>query len=184
MSANPTSANLVPDEVLDKIPLLAGMTERERKQLAGIGSLMEFKPGEVVVRQGKTSQNLLVLLEGQCQVVKEVDGEPPHEVVLAELKAYDHFGDMSFFSAAPHSASVRAVTPVNLLRIQRRDYDKLIGSDALAAYKVAYNMVDVLAHRLRRMDEWVSELVKQNSPDQRVSEWNKFRDKLFTGWNL
>jgi CRP-like cAMP-binding protein len=95
---------------------------------------------------------------------------------------------MSFFSPAPHSASVVAKTPVRLLSITRQDYDKLLAAGSLAAYKLAYNVVQSLAHRLRRMDDWVAELStseKSNGKaEEVVPEWHEFRKKLFESWNL
>lgn len=174
----------VPTEQLNLLPIFAGMTDQERQQLVDIASTMTFPPGEVVMRQGKTSRNLLVLLEGHCQVVVFGAGTPPSEIVLAELKPHEHFGEMSFFEGAPHSASVRATTAVKLLRIERTDYDLLIKDGNLAAYKLAFNMVGKLAERLRRMDQWVTDLMEKQPEKAKISEWSHFRDKLFSNWDL
>jgi CRP-like cAMP-binding protein len=105
--------------------------------------------------------------------------------VLAELGKHSLFGEMSFFSPAPHSANVVAKTPLTLLSIARVDYDDLIRDGAVAAYKLAYNIVDSVAARLRRMDDWVEELsTSNNEDDDRRPEWRRFREKLFDGWNL
>lgn len=173
-------------KLLQKIPIFRGLNETECRQLADIARTQDFAPGELVVRQGKSSQNLWVVHEGKCEVVKH-KGESPaarDSLVLAVLEPYSHFGEMSFFSPAPHSASVRAQTSVKLLKIARGDYDDLIDEGIWAAYKLAYNVLESMADRLRRMDEWVSELSSHNPPDHKVPEWSTFRDKLFTGWNL
>jgi CRP-like cAMP-binding protein len=174
----------VPLDQLSLLPVFAGMTDRERQQLVDIASTMTFPPGEVVMRQGKTSRNLLVLLEGRCQVMVLGGSTPTSEIVLAELQPYEHFGEMSFFEGAPHSASVRTTTAVKLLRIERTDYDLLIKEGNLAAYKLAFNMVGKLAERLRRMDQWVTDLVEKQPEKAHISEWSHFRDKLFSNWNL
>lgn len=174
----------VPMEQLNMLPMFAGMTDQERQQLVDIASTMTFPPGEVVMRQGKTSRNLLVLLEGRCQVVVFGSGPGSSEIVLAELQPHEHFGEMSFFEGAPHSASVRATTAVKLLRIERTDYDLLIKDGNLAAYKLAFNMVGKLAERLRRMDQWVTDLVGKEPEQKQISEWSHFRDKLFSKWDL
>ena len=119
----------------------------------------------MVVRQGEDSHTLWVVLEGKCEVVKHLDA-------LARtirwcwpfLEPYSHFGEMSFFSPAPHSASVRAQTAVTVLAIDRRDYDDLIRQGIWAAYKLAYNTGRSLSDRLRRMDEWVAELAATIRP--------------------
>ena len=171
-------------EVLAKLPIFQSMTEPQRRQILDIASTMEFAPGEVVMRQGKNSQNLLVVLEGHCQVVKTVGDQNRSSFVLAELGPDDHFGEMSFFQAAPHSATVSALTALKLLRIERKDYDVLLADESLAAYKLAFNILDELADRLRRMDGWVTELMNDDAQAARVSEWSSFREKLFKGWNL
>ena len=97
-------------EILGQIPLFESLTDQELRQIAAITTTAEFRPGDYVVRQGQTSQDLWVLLRGACEVVDErahgeKNGEP---IMLAVLEPFDSFGEMSFFSPAPHSASVRA----------------------------------------------------------------------------
>jgi CRP-like cAMP-binding protein len=196
MTAKPVSSDL-----LQKIPLFAGMNETESRQLAEIAAIAEFKPGDLVMVEGQNSQNLWVVLEGQAEVVKTLppeNGEQAEELVLAALDRHQVFGEMSFFHLAPHSASVRAKTPLKLLQIDRGDYEELIQDGAWGAYKLAFNVVATMAERLRRMGDWVAELQRASQDSaptavgppeavkshNRVSEWNSFRTKLFEGWNL
>jgi len=170
--------------LLENIPLMANFNETERRQMADIASLKHFAPGEIVVRQGEDSRTLWVMVEGKCEVVKQLEHGPHPALMLAVLEPYSHFGEMSFFSPAPHSASVRAQTAVTVLAIDRRDYDDLIRQGIWAAYKLAYNTVRGLSDRLRRMDEWVAELASHTPLNERVPEWSAFRDKLFNDWNV
>ncbi|HTU25744.1 MAG TPA: cyclic nucleotide-binding domain-containing protein, partial [Pirellulales bacterium] len=154
--------------LLENIPLMANFNETERRQMADIASLKHFAPGEIVVRQGEDSRTLWVMVEGKCEVVKQLEHGPHPALMLAVLEPYSHFGEMSFFSPAPHSASVRAQTAVTVLAIDRRDYDDLIRQGIWAAYKLAYNTVRGLSDRLRRMDEWVAELASHTPLNERV----------------
>ncbi len=97
---------------LERIPLFRNFNETERRQLADIAQIKHFAPGELVIRQGKASQTLWVVLEGKCEVVKYPDDSPRDSLILAVLEPFSHFGEMSFFSPAPHSANVRAQTAV------------------------------------------------------------------------
>ncbi len=172
-----------------KIPAFRNLNESECHQLVEISQEKMFAPGEKIIEQGKNSQSLWIVLEGQCEVTKDHsnDGQP---VVLAKLDAFSLFGEMSFFSPAPHSATVVARTPVKLLRIAREDYDDLIRDGAIAAYKLAYNVVEHVADRLRHMDEWVAHLTARpeshtaGDEHEKLPEWKQFRNKLFNGWNL
>ena len=179
MNSEPVSV-----EILRELPLFVNLNETECRQLAEIISTMTVVPAEVILRQGERSQDLWIILEGTCEVIREVEQGAGDAVVLATIGPRNHFGEMSFFHPAPHSAHVRAKTAGKLLRIRHSDYQDLIDDGVWAAYKLAYNVVDSLAERLRRMDEWVTELLSKEIPDSIQPEWNNFREKLFTRWNL
>ena len=184
--------SVLDSKTLRQIPIFGNMNDSERRQLAEISSTIPFKAGDIVLHQGQSRQNLWIVLTGQCEVYTEADAASTarEPIRLALLEPYSNFGEMSFFHAAPHSASVRATTEVTLLRIERADYQELVLEGASAAYKLACNAIDSLADRLRRMDDWVADLVRHGRQmeaapvDGRVPEWSHFRDKLFTGWNL
>lgn len=192
----------IPLDRFSRVPLFQGFNDTEIRQVAEIAQVKEFSPGEVVIRQGQRSQDLWVLLEGQCEVIKLTGDGKPHgdAVILAVLEPNSHFGEMSFFHSAPHSASVLAKTPVKLARIIRGDYEELIQEGCRAAYKLAYNTVQCLAERLRKMDEWVAELLNKGTSNGRSpasyntdgnesdtthpQEWADFREKMLTSWNF
>ena len=178
------NAPAVTDELLREVPIFADLSEPERRSLADIVALAHFEAGEVVLRQGKISQNLWIVLEGECEVYRELpSGE---EVTLAQLTPLSSFGEMSFFHEAPHSASVRAVKRLRLMRIRREDYNHLLKVGSWGAYKLAYNAVGTLAERLRRMDDRVAELLQretENHGNQPECEWKRFQKKLFRDWN-
>lgn len=182
----------IPFKTLRQIPSFRNFNESECHQMAEVAQQRTFALGEKVIEQGKRSQYLWILLEGQCEVAKDSLRDGP--VVLAALEPYNLFGEMSFFSPAPHSANVVAKTPVKLLSISRPDYDDMLHDGVAAAYKLAYNIVESVVTRLRRMDEWIAEVWDQVEPphaakpkekeNEKLPEWRQFRNKLFNGWNL
>jgi CRP/FNR family transcriptional regulator, cyclic AMP receptor protein len=180
-------AESIPDKLLQDIPLFRTLNATERRQLAEIIQIKVYKPGDVIIHQGKECRNLWVIVEGKCEVVRHVahKDSDSESVVLATIEPYSQFGEMSFFHPAPHSADVRAQTHVKLLRIAHVDYQDLIDEGIWAAYKLSYAAVETLAQRLRRMDEWIAQLLAAPANgDDPVREWNTFREKLFTRWNL
>lgn len=174
-------------DVLQGVPLFAGLATDECRTVADASRFVEFDAGEIVLRQGATSQNLWVVWDGKCEVVwTPASGKAVEEVVLAELAPHQSFGEMSFFHEAPHSASVRAKTKVVLMRLERARYDALVQDGCHGALKLALNTVGALAERLRRMDGWVAELL--NAPASPKSpppdEWTQFRHKLLNGFDI
>jgi CRP/FNR family transcriptional regulator, cyclic AMP receptor protein len=174
--------------LLRTIPLFQGFNDTDYSQIADIAEVATFEPGRLVLEQGGSSRDIWVLLEGTCEVSRRVDPgrSDSKRVVLAMLEPPGHFGDMSFFSPSPHSADVKTVTAVKLLRITHGDYKELIAEGVQVAYKLAYNVTESLVRRLRRMDDWVAELAASTSghADAHRPEWQSFREKLFDRWNL
>ena len=176
-------------DTLRRIPLLRNLNESEFRQIAEVIRLRDFAAGDYVIRQGDQSRDLWIVLEGECEVVRrlkpgESDSVTGDSLVLAVLQPSSHFGEMSFFHPAPHSADVRARGPLKLIQITHADYHDMIEEGMWAAFKLAYNVVQELAERLRRMDEWVAELANNPSAAANVPEWSRFRNKLFNGWTL
>lgn len=167
---------------IEKIPILRGMSTSECQQLLEAAHTATYQPGEVVLAEDESSRNLWIVLEGTCEVVK-VSEQTRRQVVLAELAPFAHFGEMSFFHPAPHSASVRAKTAVKLLRLGRDDFDRLINGNCSSAYKLAYNTIGGLAERLRRATDSLADAATAETATKK-SEWSSFREKVFDGWNL
>jgi CRP-like cAMP-binding protein len=166
---------------LASIPLFDQMTPQERLDLVRTATLVEFQTGDEVVRQNETSQHIWVVLSGKCEVVR-ANGAAP--VVLATLGPHQHFGEMSFFHAAPHSASVRASGLVKVLCLSRTDYDHLAAQGCCATTKLAVNVVACLAERMRRMDDWVADLITEKGGQRKTADWEHFRERLMRNWQL
>jgi len=176
-------------ESLAQVPLFHHLANEELREVYEAATVETFPDGENILEQGATCRNLWIVLEGKCDVVRRAStngeaGGQGSDVVLATLAPFDNFGEMSFFQTAPHSAAVRARTKVTALKISREAYDGLIRGGSGAAFKLAYNTVESLAQRLRRMDEWVARLLSESAAPTPSGEWSGFRDKLFKEWTL
>lgn len=164
---------------LAKLPIFHGMSEAERDEALAMGKHVEVQAGEHIITQGKLMRNLWFILEGECQVTRRT--ESGCQLNLAELGPNSQFGEMSFFHEAPHSADVIALTDTKLVRLSREDYDKLLASGNPIAFKLAMNSLQQLAERLRRTDEWITNLVCAEDNKPSASEWTSFREIIFRG---
>ena len=79
--------------------------------------------GEVVIREGDEGDYYYVIEAGRFQVSRTVGGA---EVVLAELKTGDPFGEEALVSEATRNATVAALTDARLLRLDRRHFNELL----------------------------------------------------------
>jgi CRP-like cAMP-binding protein len=139
--------------------LCRALTREQTDQILQAMIPVAAEPGTAVGREGKRGRGLLVLLEGSVEIRKHDGGGG--DVVIAMVEAPAVLGEMNLLTEQPHSATVRAVTPCRFQLLTRSQFDRLLKSESLAAYKVVAALADVIARRLGRMDEKFAELARR-----------------------
>ncbi len=164
---------------LSETPLFAGMSREGRQQLLAAMVVRDFAPDEVILRQGIVTQNVWMLLEGRCQVVKDpLLGELGKPVTLAELTPYETFGEMTMFEDEPHTASVWTSSDVKAIKLRNADFESLLAIYPNTACRLVCNLVNILSQRLRKMDEWITELLDEREAAVVQEQWTELRERL------
>lgn len=108
-----------------------------------------FESGEILLAEGETSGLLYVLAEGEVEILK---GDFQINTV-SEPGAI--FGEMSALLDIPHMASVRALTPCRVHRIEN-------GDSFLQSHKeIAYQLSKLLAQRLHGLTTYLVDIKRQ-----------------------
>jgi CRP-like cAMP-binding protein len=162
--------------------LCRGLTPEQTDQIVNATVPVSVDPGTVVLREGDRGQGLLVLLEGSVEIVKRRAGAD--DVLISTVDAPTVVGEMSLITERPHSATVRARTVCSFQLLTRSQFERLLKSESLAAYKVVATLADVIAGRLNRMDEKFVELARRGADAPYADEVAAFRQKLFGEWQL
>ena len=171
------------DLALLKCPLFRNMSKAETQEIIGLLEVEKHQAHENVLREGHNTRCMGIILSGKCQVLKSrVGGDGDH--VLSTLEPHSVFGEMSFFDPAPHSATIRALTDVEVALLPRERFDMLLRVGSSAAYKLALNSIEILTERLRKMDAWVCDLVEKTGTTTYHEEWRDFQSKLYAGWKF
>ncbi|MBT4867873.1 MAG: cyclic nucleotide-binding domain-containing protein [Planctomycetaceae bacterium] len=179
----PESAPPQPDRLpLEHCVVFQEMTPEEKQPVLALMEHETYPAGETILREGLSIQILWIIVRGQCEVVKTTS--KGSEQQLAVLGPCAVFGEMSFFHEAAHSASVRTLTEVEVMRLSRGAYDELTTISPSAAHKVASSTANILADRLRQMDDWVCHLVERPEGAGHRKEWHDFRAKLYSDWEF
>jgi CRP-like cAMP-binding protein len=173
--------SLSPPEVA-QCPIFQELTTPELGQVLELLEDVDFKAGETILREGQSTQYLWIVVRGRVEVDKSAKDGSPRQ--LAVLEPGSVFGEMSFFRAAPHSASIKALTDGKAMRLSRARYDQLLVQGPSAAHKIAISTTVILADRLRRMDDWMSDMIERNGHSHQREEWREFRSKLYTDWQF
>ncbi|HEX5468918.1 MAG TPA: cyclic nucleotide-binding domain-containing protein [Gaiellaceae bacterium] len=125
-------------DVLRDVPLFAPLSKRHVKRIANLGRPQRFAAGARIVRKGQRAESFYVILDGEATVSL---GSGKARV----LRAGDFLGELALFDGKPRSATVTAKTPLLTMRIARRPFLKLVGSDS----ELALGLLKALSERLR-----------------------------------
>jgi len=131
---------------LSRIDLLKPLEEEDRLFLAERLKYAPFAPGEVVTHQGSQGHWLYLVIEGEASARVAADGSLEKEV--ARLHPGDFFGEMALLTGAPRSATVVAVTAVELYRLDADAFRQIIQRRPAIAEPVA----ELLARRRLELD--------------------------------
>jgi CRP/FNR family cyclic AMP-dependent transcriptional regulator len=171
-----------PSERLSSLHIFGGLTKDEATKVWHSVVHKRFEAGQQILEEGAGVQALWIILEGECSVSRSSGNCGRRE--LARLKAGDVFGEMSFIRTAPHSANIFAETDVVTCAWLRDDFLKLTEESPHAGYQIAANIAAVLAERIRRMDDWICDLMAQPEAESRRDEWETFRSAVYTNWKF
>jgi rhodanese-related sulfurtransferase len=89
-----------------------------------------FSKGEVIVEQGTMGDYYYLIKNGHCELTRK-PSPTAKEIKLAQMSAGDTFGEDSLLSDAPRNGSIRALTDISLLRLNKAQFVSLIKEPSL-----------------------------------------------------
>lgn len=128
--------------LLKSAPVFAGLEGEELAALADIALEKDFAAGEVLFQEGQPAHHLYIVVKGKVEVYRQVDSK---EYLLAVLGAEECFGEMAILDDEPRSASIRAVEPTTVLKIDRDSFRELIQERP----QISFAILKILSGRLR-----------------------------------
>jgi len=137
--------------------LFAGLDAHALEQLASIADPRSYKAGQPIYAEGESDAALFLVVKGAVKIDKQVNAE--QQQTMAQIKAGEFFGIISFVIGGEHSVSAQAIADTELLLIRRTEFDKLAARNPAVGFKIVMKMSSELASLLRDMDEKFVELV-------------------------
>jgi CRP-like cAMP-binding protein len=135
---------------LGAIPLFSQLGTSTRKLLAFSSSYLSFHDGEDLFLQDAASDSVYIIQKGSVDIIVVQGGE---EVVVARLGQHEIVGEMGVFRNAPRSATIRAVGPVQAIKIEADVFIKAVTGNADAALGVMRMLSDKLATTTLRYEK-------------------------------
>ncbi len=126
----------------EELHAFAGLDPSERRECISRSNIIECAPGDRVLMQGGSSQNLFLVLEGTLEVRR-------HGRLMNVLEPGDVFGEMAFLLELPRQSDVYAATPgVRILSLSDGTLRKLMAEEPTLAAKLLLNISRMLCGRL------------------------------------
>jgi CRP-like cAMP-binding protein len=163
MSERPTA------EGLRAVPLLSGLTEAERAEVAGLAELRSLEAQLPLFREGDAGDALVLVLSGSVQVVKK-DPAGKHQV-LSVVSAPAVLGEMAVLEAGgKRSASAIAVGPVSFAVVPGPPLRQRMAGGNVATLKIAHGLARLPARRLGEANTRLVQVLQSGKPDESIAE--------------
>jgi uncharacterized membrane protein len=109
-------------KLLARVPLFRGLSAEDRTALGAKFLERTYSAGQLIFAQGDKGASMYVVVSGGVQVFLPPPGPASPRVVLKEMAAGEHFGELALFDDKGRSASAEAVAPTVLLELSRDDF--------------------------------------------------------------
>ena len=129
-------------ESLKRVPLFAGVRDKELGRLAKAMRDSRFNEGEVITTEGRSGVGFFLIEDGNATV--SLRGE-----IVRTLGPGDHFGEIALIDEGPRSATVTASTDLRCRGMAAWEFKSFVQEHP----EVAWPLLETLASRLRDAEE-------------------------------
>lgn len=138
-------------ELLGKVPLFSQLGRDELEKLAKLLKRKWLRAGETLFLEGSAGSYLYIIASGAVRILtRSIDGR---EVQVALLGPLDVIGELSALDGKPRSGEARAAESTELYMLSASSLKGFV----LEHPSVAWELLKVLANRLRKTDEAVAD---------------------------
>jgi CRP/FNR family cyclic AMP-dependent transcriptional regulator len=130
-----------PVDLLQRVPLFAGLGRRELERVANSMKERRFQKGDSLTTEGRGGVGFFVIQDGEADVT--VHGEE-----RAKLGPGDYFGEIALITESDRTATITAETDMTCYGMTMWDFRPLVESNA----SIAWNMLQSLAKKLREAE--------------------------------
>jgi len=141
---------------LKNFALLAKLPPAELKRIHALSKELSFKAGQMIFQKSESGAQMFVVLEGRIKIFSRSGWKK--RKTFAYLEKGDFFGEMAVIEDKARSAAAMAVSPSKLLLIPKKDFKKLLMSDA----KLIFDLLKAVSDRLRKANEEIESLLFRN----------------------
>jgi len=122
---------------LKKVPLFAGLDDRELGQIAETMRERRFPAGSTVTQEGAGGAGFFIVEEGQAEVT--IAGE-----ARSHIGPGDYFGEIALITGSLRTATITATTDLLCYGMTPWDFRPLVETNSVIAWKLLTAMAEKL----------------------------------------
>lgn len=129
------------------VELVLGLSKEQRDTLLEGVTVREVKPGEVLIREGESGEDMYLITEGVMRVVTNFGTATAVNIALRSQG--DLLGEINFIGRGLRSATVVAVDEVTVLEFDKQVLLAKMAADLEFGLQLVWNIGKILSERLR-----------------------------------
>jgi CRP-like cAMP-binding protein len=126
------------------------LTPAQLDQISGLAENVAIEKGSVLLQEGRHPDALYMITGGVADLVKHL---AETELIVAEIKAGELIGEMSFAGNFPATATVKAATDIVAIKIDKSRLMTLLERDAVLGMAVFRSIASTVSRRLLQITE-------------------------------
>jgi len=124
-----------------------GISPTEWEIIANNSQLRSYPADSILCHENSIEETFYLILEGEVEVTKAVN--ELESGLITHFYAGDYFGEMALVQSAPRAATVRSITPLKVLEMDKQGFDHLLRSSR----SVSRAMVREISLRVKENDK-------------------------------
>jgi CRP-like cAMP-binding protein len=121
-------------QILKQIPFFNNLGEEDLKMIAEKVQMDYFPADHIIFKEGDQGDKMYVIKSGQVQVIRD-------NSILTLLGDNAFFGEMALVSDEKRNATIKAVTDLEVLIIDKNDFRHLLETNRNMASVISYEVI-------------------------------------------
>lgn len=128
---------------------LQSFTPEDWEKFLSYTHIEKYSKGDYVIKSMEKDRSFFIVFKGSFDVLDEKNVKKP--LLISRLGAGSVFGELGFLDGRPRSASVKAFSDGELVRLTYTSFESMAGKDLPLAYRFILDLAQTLGIRLRDM---------------------------------
>jgi CRP/FNR family transcriptional regulator, cyclic AMP receptor protein len=142
------------DAARDDLVFLRDTSEEDWARLVDHSELLRYRAGDVIISAGEEDRSLYIIVDGTLEILLLDERGVEQRYGTVEPKSVT--GEMAFLDGRPRSATIRALTDGDMLRLSFDAYETLAARYPQLGRTILLDLGRILATRLRQANEVIA----------------------------